>query len=252
MSDPTGTEKIGGHACLLLSTHWADACSQPSIWPHILVNAREIAIGCSSTENGSKEGGVGLSVWCTYNQSHTTLHWCMKPQSWVCCHKLWGPPVQRLHPAALFQMCLTASLGHRQHCLSWRYRGLVDLQCGSLTPLLKCDSIRGKIHNRSLGWLFMFSSCLRRMSSFVTEFILTCIICFFFVSSALICFIHTPLYFNIAFDLCTAALSPITMSSCAVIYSPINIPPLVLVVGSGLVLIMLKLQKLNSCQHWAH
>lgn len=31
VSDLTATEKISSHACLLLGTHWADACSQPSL-----------------------------------------------------------------------------------------------------------------------------------------------------------------------------------------------------------------------------
>ncbi len=43
-----------------------------------------------------------------------------------------------------------------------------------------------------------------------------------------LCFLlwFPALCFNIAFDLSRAARSPITMSSCAVIYSSINVPPL--------------------------
>lgn len=151
-------------------------------------------------------------VWSHSRESFPLLLFCPS------CRKLWGPPVQNLHPAPV-QMCLTASLGHRQHCLSWRYRGLVDLQW------LIDSSVEGwQSKPRMAG--NKCSHLVVGMNSFVNEYNLTCPICVF-VSSALIPFTPSPLYFNIAIDLRTAAWPPITMSSCVVIYSPINIPPLV-------------------------
>lgn len=166
MSDLTGTEKkISSHACLLLSTHWPNAWSQPSQWPHTLVSAKEIApwVFQHRLRMANKEGGVKLcpiihAQCCTDVWSHSDecsvfpLYLYFVPPVINCEVLLY----KNLHPAP-FQMCLTASLGHRRHWLFWRYSRLVDL-----THWLLCWSVTRQSQPR------MTVSCTLglRMSSF--------------------------------------------------------------------------------------
>lgn len=102
----------------------------------MLVSAKEIALGCSgAAENGDKKGwGRVVHVVCLQLFTHNIarVYEATVVSALSFCLPLYVPPVincevlQNLHPAP-FQMCLTASLGHRQRCLSCRYRAPVDL-----------------------------------------------------------------------------------------------------------------------------
>lgn len=133
------------------------------------------------------------------------------------CHKLWGPPAQNLHPAP-FQMCFYRPLWATD---STEIQQALSTCSGLLTPLLKGDSTREK---NNWWQVFIFSSCLQRMRCFVTSPLTS-----FVFSCPLRVLLHSfsSVYFYIFFDLRTTVWSPITMSSCAVIYSSINISPLV-------------------------
>lgn len=138
------------------------------------------------------------------------------PQFRPSCNKFWAPPVQNLYPAPS-QMCLTASQGPKQH---WRTE--------ACRPVV--------VHWLSSWWWFY----QRKKKTWYPAwyilklFALNKLICQWFYCILASVFIILCLKFLfplftliLAFDLHHAVWSPITMSSRAVIYSPIKISPLV-------------------------
>lgn len=114
-------------------------------------------------------------------------------------------------------MCLTASLGHRQDCLASTGDSEAWSTCSdSLTSLLKTDStIMASADWQQVsrwGCCLLFCPWAHSRSPYLHS----CVFC-----------LEILLFILISLFIYTAAGSPITTSSCTVIYSPINIPPLV-------------------------
>lgn len=137
MSDLTGADKrISSRAYLLPSTHRDDACSQLlAMTSYTLLVPRRSPLGVPARLRiGINRVGLGLSMWCTNNYSHTTLSWCMTPQSWVLCLSLYlcfVPPV--INSEVLFAKPASCSVPDVFNGLSGpqtalKYRGPIDLQ----------------------------------------------------------------------------------------------------------------------------
>ena len=199
--------------------------------------------------NRPRRVGLGCPCGALNNYSPTTSHWCVQLRSWVLCLSLClcfvplviNCEVLLCKPASCSVPDVFNSLSGPQTALPLKDTEALLTWSGSLTPLLKGDSIR----STHPCWCLC---CLQKQLA-VFQLVLTHqhfgVHCLDFLHSF-------SVYFDIVFDLHTVVWSTITMSWCAVIYSPINIFPSGLAVGSGRALIMLKLKKLNSCQNGAH